>query len=103
MLKIKQTAQFKKDLKAAIRQNCDLNLLEHIIDQLANQKPLDEKHYDHALTGNLSKYRVIPVAIPVKNKAISSRPHIFVSSLSNSLLRLLVQPLTESLQPVGHD
>ena len=57
MLEIVPSNQFKKDLKAAIRQNCDLNLLEHVIDQLANQKPLDEKHHDHALTGNLNKYR----------------------------------------------
>ena len=32
MLSIKQTAQFKKDLKAAIKQGCDLDLLAHIID-----------------------------------------------------------------------
>ena len=57
MLKIKQTSQFKKDLKAAIRQKCDLNLLEQVIDQLANQKPLAEKHHDHALSGELKKYR----------------------------------------------
>ena len=57
MLKIKQTSQFKKDLKAAIRQKCDIKLLEQVIDQLANQKPLDEKHHDHALDGDLRKYR----------------------------------------------
>ena len=57
MLKIKQTSQFKKDLKAAIRQNCDLNLLEQVIDKLAKQEPLDKKHRDHALTGKLKKYR----------------------------------------------
>ncbi|KHM52768.1 hypothetical protein NZ47_02720 [Anaerovibrio lipolyticus] len=57
MLKIKQTSQFKKDLKAAIRQNCDLNILEQVIDKLAKQEPLDKKHRDHALTGKLKKYR----------------------------------------------
>lgn len=57
MLKIKQTSQFKKDLKAAIRQNCDLNLLEQVIDKLAKQEPLDKKHRDHALTGKFKKYR----------------------------------------------
>ena len=34
MLSIKQTAQFKKDLKAAIKQGCDLDLLAHIEDTL---------------------------------------------------------------------
>ena len=57
MLTIKQTSQFKKDLKAAIRQNCDLKLLEQIIDTLANQEPLPAKHHDHALTGKFNKYR----------------------------------------------
>ena len=57
MLKIKQTSQFKKDLKAAIRQNCDLNILEQVIDKLAKQEPLDKKHRDHALAGKLKKYR----------------------------------------------
>lgn len=57
MLTIKQTSQFKKDLKAAIRQHCDLKLLEQVIDKLANQEPLDEKHHDHALSGNLKQYR----------------------------------------------
>ena len=57
MLKIKQTSQFKKDLKAAIRQKCDVQLLDHVISQLACRKPLDEKHHDHALGGDLSKYR----------------------------------------------
>ncbi len=57
MLKIKQTSQFKKDLKAAIRQNCDLKLLEQVIDKLANQEPLEEKHRDHVLTGKFKIYR----------------------------------------------
>ena len=40
MLKIKQTAQFKKDLKAAIRQHRDLTLLENVIDTLARRDAL---------------------------------------------------------------
>ena len=57
MLKIKQTSQFKKDLKAAIKQNCDLELLSKVIDTLAAEKPLPAKHRDHQLSGNLKQFR----------------------------------------------
>lgn len=57
MLKIKQTAQFKKDLKAAIRQHRDLTLLENVIDTLARREPLPAQHRDHALTGNFRNHR----------------------------------------------
>ena len=62
MLKIRQTSQFKKDLKAAIRQKCDIQLLDQVISRLACRKPLDEKHHDHALSGELSKYRECHIA-----------------------------------------
>ena len=42
MLKIKQTKQFKKDLKTAFRQGCDLARLEEVIDTLAAEQPLLE-------------------------------------------------------------
>ena len=57
MLKIKQTTQFKKDLKAAIRQHRDLTLLENVIDTLARRKPLPAQHRDHALTGSFRNHR----------------------------------------------
>lgn len=57
MLKIKQTSQFKKDLKKAIRQHCDLDLLQDVIDTLAAQEPLDAKHHDHQLSGKLKRFR----------------------------------------------
>lgn len=57
MLEIKQTSQFKKDLKVAIRQHRDLTLLEDVIDTLARQEPLPAQHRDHALTGNFSHHR----------------------------------------------
>ena len=57
MLTIKQTTQFKKDLKAAIRQHRDLTLLENVIDTLARQEPLPAQHRDHALAGSFRNHR----------------------------------------------
>lgn len=57
MLTIKQTTQFKKDLKAAIRQHRDLTLLENVIDTLARREPLPAQHRDHALTGSFCNHR----------------------------------------------
>lgn len=57
MLKIKQTTQFKKDLKAAIRQHRDLTLLENVIDTLARREPLPAQHRDHSLTGSFRNHR----------------------------------------------
>lgn len=57
MLKIKQTSQFKKDLKAAIRQHCDLTRLKEVIDTLALEKPLPSACRDHALAGKYHNFR----------------------------------------------
>ena len=57
MLTIKQTTQFKKDLKAAIRQHRDLTLLENVIDTLARREPLPAQHRDHALAGSFRNHR----------------------------------------------
>ena len=54
---IKNTAQFKKDFKLAKRRNMDMHLLKDVVAQLANDEPLDEKHRDHALTGNWAGHR----------------------------------------------
>lgn len=57
MLKIKQTSQFKKDLKKAIKQNYDLTLLSEVIDTLAAEKPLPPRHRDHQLSGKFKNFR----------------------------------------------
>ena len=49
---IKNTTQFKKDLKLAKKQNKNLDKLFEVIDILANGGTLDAKHRDHDLTGN---------------------------------------------------
>jgi len=56
MLTLKPTGQFKKDYKLAKKRGLDIPLLEAVIDTLLEEKPLDEKHHDHALTGNYSRH-----------------------------------------------
>jgi len=54
---VKFTAQFKKDLKLAKKQNKNLDKLFEIVDQLASDLPLEPKYRDHGLTGNYISYR----------------------------------------------
>ncbi len=54
---VKFTTQFKKDLKLAKKQNKDIDHLFKVIEQLANNIPLETKYRDHSLTGNYSSYR----------------------------------------------
>ena len=57
MYEIKRTGQFKKDLKSAISRGYDMNLLQTVVDTLAEGKKLDTKYNDHELSGNWKGYR----------------------------------------------
>jgi mRNA interferase YafQ len=60
MRTIKQSGQFKRDLKRESKGVYRAMLAEHftaIIRTLANDEPLAEKHRDHALTGDWKDYR----------------------------------------------
>lgn len=52
MLKIKYQTAFKKDYKLVVRRGYNISLMEEIISLLAEQKPLPDKHRDHALFGD---------------------------------------------------
>lgn len=54
---LKPTTQFKRDLKKAQKQNKNLDLLNKVLQQLAEGIPLPEKNRDHALTGNYAGCR----------------------------------------------
>ena len=54
---LKPTTQFKRDLKKAQKQNKTLDLLNKVLQQLAEGIPLPEKNRDHALTGNYAGCR----------------------------------------------
>ncbi len=46
------TTKFKKDYKLAKKRGLDLELLNHVIDELLKGHTLDEKYLDHPLHGD---------------------------------------------------
>ena len=52
MLTLKTTTKFRKDYKKIKKRGLDVSLLEKIIQDLLEEKTLDRKYNDHALTGN---------------------------------------------------
>jgi mRNA interferase YafQ len=60
MRTIKQTKQFKRDLKRETKGRHRAELAKefvNIIEALAKDEPLAEKHHDHALSGNWEDHR----------------------------------------------
>jgi len=56
-MRLSQTNQFKKDTKRAQKRGKDLAKLKAVIDLLAEEKPLPQKHRDHQLGGNWAGHR----------------------------------------------
>ena len=57
MLKLVTTAKFCKDYKRIKKRGYDLSLLEDVLDQLLQEKTLEQKYRDHALIGNYIGFR----------------------------------------------
>ena len=57
MLGFETTAQFRKDYKRIEKRNYDLSLMDQVVQTLLEEKPLDPKHRDHALTGDYAGHR----------------------------------------------
>ena len=57
MLTPDYTSQFKKDYKLAMKRGCAIELLDGVIVELVNERPLNVKHRDHLLVGNWSGRR----------------------------------------------
>lgn len=57
MLVADYTGQFKKDYKLTMKRGLDIFLIDSIIQDLINEKPLQEKQKDHALSGDYKGYR----------------------------------------------
>ncbi len=51
MLDVVLSNQFKKDLKLASKCGYDLNLLNNVVEKLANEEVLDAKYKDYELSG----------------------------------------------------
>ena len=57
MLKVRSSHVFDSDLKLAKKRHFDINLLEEVVNKLANQEKLDAKYKDHPLKGKYQGYR----------------------------------------------
>ncbi|MBS4032525.1 MAG: type II toxin-antitoxin system YafQ family toxin [Clostridiales bacterium] len=57
MLTLKTTTQFRKDYKLMKKRGYNIGLLQEVLQTLLEEKPLAEKHCDHALVGNYTGFR----------------------------------------------
>ena len=57
MKAIFQTSQFKKDFKRIKKRGKNLSKLKEVVSAIANSEVLEERHRDHALSGNWSGSR----------------------------------------------
>ncbi|MFO7728923.1 MAG: type II toxin-antitoxin system YafQ family toxin [Desulfonatronovibrio sp.] len=57
MLPIRPTSRFRKDLKKALAQGCDLTELEKVLQTLAIPRPLPPEYRDHRLKGKWHDFR----------------------------------------------
>jgi mRNA interferase YafQ len=55
--RLRQTTQFKKDLKRLIKQGKDLTKLGQLVDALAAGQALGAQHRDHPLGGDWAGFR----------------------------------------------
>ena len=54
-MRLLTTKRFEKDLKCALKRGKDLDKLWKIIELLLDNKPLEERHRPHPLSGNYAK------------------------------------------------
>jgi mRNA interferase YafQ len=52
MLKVKFTTRFKKDYQKVLKRGYDIKLLEYVVEELTNQRPLPDQFKIHALSGD---------------------------------------------------
>ncbi len=57
MLDIVSSNRFKKDLKLAIRRGYKIELLEDVVNKIANGMALEPKYKDHELSGDFKGLR----------------------------------------------
>ncbi len=57
MYQVKYTTAFKKSYKLMKKRGLDLNALDSVVDKLRRGERLEEKHRDHALSGQFAGFR----------------------------------------------
>ena len=82
MLTLKTTTQFRKDYKLMKKRSYNMDLLQEVLQTLLEEKPLAERHRDHALVGNYTGFRechILPdwlLSIRLKAKHSSLLPPV---------------------------
>jgi mRNA interferase YafQ len=56
-LQVIASGKFKKSLKRAYKRHLNISELEDVINKLKRRIPLDDKHHDHALSGQWKGFR----------------------------------------------
>jgi mRNA interferase YafQ len=56
-LTVRQSAQFRRDVKRLQRQNQELSKLEAVVETLIAEETLEDRYKDHTLIGNWKGYR----------------------------------------------
>lgn len=57
LLTIRQSTQFRRDVKRLLRSGVDLSRLEEVVTALVNQQTLEDRFRDHPLIGNWKGHR----------------------------------------------
>ncbi|MFN8490126.1 MAG: type II toxin-antitoxin system YafQ family toxin [Caldilineaceae bacterium] len=57
MLRVRQSTQFKRDIKRLKKQGLDLSQLEAVVKKLIAQEVLERHYRDHPFLGNRKGYR----------------------------------------------
>lgn len=57
MLNVYYSNRFKKDYKLMMKRNVNREDFEFVVNELINERPLDEKYRDHNLEGNWKGFR----------------------------------------------
>ena len=57
MLTFKPTAKFDRDVKRMRKRGFDMSLLGEVVQTLLEEKPLDRRYHDHALSGDFAGFR----------------------------------------------
>lgn len=61
MLQVEYTTKFKRDLKLAKPRNKNIESLRNIMKKIVQEKSLEQRLKDHALTGNWIGYRELHI------------------------------------------
>lgn len=56
-LKLVATSKFKKDYRKAKKRGLPINELQTVLKRLCAEQPLEDRHRDHALSGNYAGFR----------------------------------------------